>query len=157
MPAPLPDHYATLGVDPGSSHEDIRAAYRRLMRQVHPDVTGGDATLTQRAHAVTLAWSALKDPVARADYDRRRSAARSPAARPDTASTSAPGSPDVPAWGPGGPRPVTVQQLREAARRQAAYSDLGRVHAAAFSAASRRLGIGLVLLGTLVLGLLIAL
>ncbi|KAJ7296649.1 hypothetical protein O6H91_07G106100 [Diphasiastrum complanatum] len=36
------DHFATLGVHPGTSKQDIKRAYRRLALQYHPDVCKGD-------------------------------------------------------------------------------------------------------------------
>ncbi|KAH9557890.1 hypothetical protein CY35_07G108300 [Sphagnum magellanicum] len=36
------DHYATLGVSPGSSKHEIKMAYRRLALQYHPDVCDGE-------------------------------------------------------------------------------------------------------------------
>ena len=38
------DPWAVLGVAPGSSWEDVRSAYRRLAKTVHPDITGSDAS-----------------------------------------------------------------------------------------------------------------
>ncbi|KAJ7296648.1 hypothetical protein O6H91_07G106200 [Diphasiastrum complanatum] len=36
------DHFATLGVNPGTSKQDIKSAYRRLALRYHPDVCKGD-------------------------------------------------------------------------------------------------------------------
>jgi curved DNA-binding protein CbpA len=65
----VPDHYATLGVAPGSDVIVIRAAFKALMRQYHPD-TNGSADATVRAAEINRAWSVLRDPRARASYDR---------------------------------------------------------------------------------------
>ncbi|MCC7168460.1 MAG: DnaJ domain-containing protein [Rhodospirillales bacterium] len=35
--------YATLGLSPGASREDIQSAYKKLMQKVHPDMGGSDA------------------------------------------------------------------------------------------------------------------
>ena len=35
--------YRILGLDPGASLDEVRAAYRRLMKRVHPDLGGSDA------------------------------------------------------------------------------------------------------------------
>lgn len=62
--APTP--YEVLGVDPGVSQEELRRAYRRLLRETHPD-TGGTAV---RFQAVQQAWELVGDPEDRARYDR---------------------------------------------------------------------------------------
>ncbi|KAJ7566307.1 hypothetical protein O6H91_02G096400 [Diphasiastrum complanatum] len=41
------DHFATLGVSPGTSRQEIKTAYRRLALQYHPDVCKGDYCATK--------------------------------------------------------------------------------------------------------------
>ena len=53
-----PDPYAVLGVSVGASVADIVRAYRRLARQLHPDVTD-DATASERFATVTAAYQRL--------------------------------------------------------------------------------------------------
>jgi DnaJ-class molecular chaperone len=62
-------HYEVLGVGAGASRGEIKAAYRRLAREVHPDAvgTGGGDEGFIRLHA---AYVALADPDQRARYDR---------------------------------------------------------------------------------------
>src|SRR3954447_24269770 len=43
MPDQLADAYRALGLEPGAPWEDVRAAHRRLAKELHPDVAGGDA------------------------------------------------------------------------------------------------------------------
>ncbi len=150
IPATDDDHYAVLGVPNVAPHLVIRDAHRRIIRESHPDLVG-DAVATERTVRANAAWAVLKDPVRRAEYDRRRASRE---AGPSSATDQDDGR--VPSWGPGGVRPVSVAQLREAAARESAYSVIGRAQRAAFSAASRRVGAGIVLVGTLVL-LLVAL
>ncbi|MBW0145249.1 J domain-containing protein [Sphingomicrobium clamense] len=68
-----PDHYAALGLDPDASKRDIRRAYRRLMREHHPDTHPGDGGA--RAREINAAHDILSDPLRRRDYDRLRAAA----------------------------------------------------------------------------------
>ncbi len=61
--------YEVLGVAASVSHEELRKAFRKAMRETHPD-TGGDP---QRFTAVQLAWERVGTPEARAVYDAGRS------------------------------------------------------------------------------------
>ncbi len=65
-----PTPYEVLGVDPRVGQEELRRAYRRLLRQTHPD-TGGDAVLFVR---VQRAWERVGTPEDRAAYDRGQGA-----------------------------------------------------------------------------------
>ena len=58
--------YEVLGVPRTASDEDLRRAYRRLLRETHPD-TGGE---TARFVAVQLAWERIGTAETRAAYDR---------------------------------------------------------------------------------------
>jgi hypothetical protein len=62
-------HYEVLGVGAGASRGEIKAAYRRLAREVHPDAAGGCGAGEDfvRLHA---AYATLADPDERARYDR---------------------------------------------------------------------------------------
>ncbi|CAL4938500.1 unnamed protein product [Urochloa decumbens] len=61
--------YDVLGLRPGASPGEIKAAYRRLALAVHPDAAPHpSAEDFIRVHA---AYSTLSDPDKRADYDRR--------------------------------------------------------------------------------------
>jgi molecular chaperone DnaJ len=63
------DHYDVLGVDKNATPEEIKKAYRRLARELHPDVNSApDAE--DRFKAVTHAYDVLSDPGQRRDYDR---------------------------------------------------------------------------------------
>ncbi len=59
----------------------IKAAYRRLAMQHHPDRNPGDAAAEEQFKAISEAYATLRDPAARARFDRFGSS--SSAARPD--------------------------------------------------------------------------
>jgi curved DNA-binding protein len=63
------DYYDELGVSRDASQDEIRAAYRRLARQNHPDVNK-DPGAEDRFRAVSEAYEVLRDPEKRERYDR---------------------------------------------------------------------------------------
>jgi molecular chaperone DnaJ len=65
---PPTDHYAVLGVERDASADDIKRAYRRLARELHPDVNP-DPETQERFKEVTLAYDVLSDPQRREMYD----------------------------------------------------------------------------------------
>src|SRR5438034_1006329 len=66
--AGLPDLYAVLGIAREASGEDIKRAYRRLARELHPDVNA-DPEAERRFKEVTAAYETLSDPARRRQYD----------------------------------------------------------------------------------------
>ena len=63
------DYYELLGVPRDASHADIKRAFRRLARELHPDVSEApDAE--RRFRAVAEAYEVLSDPERRRTYDR---------------------------------------------------------------------------------------
>jgi curved DNA-binding protein CbpA len=67
-------HYERLGVTPGASDAEIRAAYRVVARRVHPDANGSAPSSAAGAEmaSVNAAYAVLRDPGRRARYDRER-------------------------------------------------------------------------------------
>lgn len=72
----VPDHYSALGLDPRATTAEIRAAYRLLVKQHHPDVNPGSEGAAARIQQLNAAHEILGDPVKRRAYDRARQAAR---------------------------------------------------------------------------------
>lgn len=101
--------YTVLGVSQTATAEEIAAAYRAKARECHPD-HGGDAKAMAR---VNLAWSKLKEPEARAAYDRHLAELTKPAA--SSAPTAASDARDV------------VERLRRAEERGDLQGELGEL------------------------------
>ncbi|PIR49060.1 molecular chaperone DnaJ [Candidatus Peregrinibacteria bacterium CG10_big_fil_rev_8_21_14_0_10_55_24] len=64
------DYYQILNVSRDASVEDIKKAYRRLSKELHPDKNKGDATAEQRFKEVNEAYEVLRDPAKRQRYDQ---------------------------------------------------------------------------------------
>lgn len=70
---PSHDPYEVLGVAPGASAAEVTSAYRRLVRDLHPDSRAASGPPdTARLGQVMAAYEVLRDPARRASYDRRR-------------------------------------------------------------------------------------
>lgn len=65
---PVADHYETLGVTREATPEEIKKAYRRLARELHPDVNPSEEA-SERFKGVTHAYDVLSDPEQRQRYD----------------------------------------------------------------------------------------
>lgn len=76
------DPYLVLGVGRTATADDIKAAYRRLAKQYHPDLNPGRADIELKFKEVNGAYSLLSDPDKRARFDRGEIDA-SGAERPD--------------------------------------------------------------------------
>jgi curved DNA-binding protein len=77
LPFNSSDFYATLGLDRRCTAEQIRAAYRLLARQHHPDVNGGCPQSAARTLQLNAAYEVLSDPERRRAYDETLSQTKS--------------------------------------------------------------------------------
>jgi curved DNA-binding protein CbpA len=84
-PATLPplnacqsNHYQTLGLDPGCTTSQVRAAFRVLARKYHPDLNRGSAEAVGHCQRINAAYEVLSNPGRRRDYDRSLSSGRRP-------------------------------------------------------------------------------
>lgn len=64
----MADHYEVLGVARTATPEEIKKAYRRLARELHPDVNPGEDA-QEKFKLVTHAYDVLSDPQQREQYD----------------------------------------------------------------------------------------
>lgn len=64
------DPYATLGVARGASEKDIKSAYRKLAKELHPDRNQDNPKASERFSEVTQAYDLLTDKDKRAQFDR---------------------------------------------------------------------------------------
>lgn len=64
------DYYEVLGIDRDAALKDIKAAYRRMAVQYHPDRNPGDPTAEERFKEASEAYAVLSDDDKRARYDR---------------------------------------------------------------------------------------
>ena len=71
------DYYDILGVKPDASEAEIKAAYRKLARQYHPDKNKA-AGAEERFKAINEANEALRDPAKRRAYDQLRASGYRP-------------------------------------------------------------------------------
>lgn len=65
------NYYETLKVSPKASKTEIRSAYRRLARKLHPDKNNGSEETARAFAAIAEAYEVLSSPRERAAYDKR--------------------------------------------------------------------------------------
>lgn len=65
----MTDPYAVLGLTSAATAAEIKAAYRKLIKQSHPDLNPDDPAAEARFKAISAAYDLLKDPASRARFD----------------------------------------------------------------------------------------
>src|SRR5213080_5329280 len=63
------DYYKALGISSSATDKEIKAAYRKLSKQYHPDANKGSE---ERFKEISAAYDVLGDPAKRKEYDEVR-------------------------------------------------------------------------------------
>jgi DnaJ-class molecular chaperone len=97
------DPYTVLGVPRNAADDDIRRAYRKLAKELHPDLNPNRASAEERFKKVTAAYGVIGDAEKRRQYDRgeidaggepRRGFRRPPGGGPFDGHAGGPRTPD---------------------------------------------------------------
>ena len=72
------DYYEVLGLKRGASDDEIKKAYRRLVKEYHPDLHPGDKSFEAKTMELNEAYGVLSDPEKKAKYDQFGHAAFDP-------------------------------------------------------------------------------
>jgi hypothetical protein len=68
----MTDYYRILKISPKASAAEIKSAYRRLARKLHPDISGGSEENAREFAKIAKAYQILSNPTERARYDGNR-------------------------------------------------------------------------------------
>jgi DnaJ-class molecular chaperone len=79
----MKDLYKTLGVSETADEATIKKAYRKLAKDLHPDVTGDDKKKTERFKEINEAYAVIGDEQKRKEYDRLKHAPVRPDGMPE--------------------------------------------------------------------------
>jgi molecular chaperone DnaJ len=74
------DYYDLLGIRRSATVSEVRRAYQKLARRLHPDLNPGDPVAAERFRAVSQAFEVLSDSQRRGQYDRGESTPAPPRA-----------------------------------------------------------------------------
>jgi len=75
--------YEVLGVTPEAGADEVKAAYRKLAMRYHPDRNPGNKEAEERFKQISEAYAVLRDPDARARFDRYGTTGNGAAGAPD--------------------------------------------------------------------------
>src|ERR1700760_4617768 len=64
------DYYKILGIPKTASEEDVKKAYRKLARKLHPDLNPNDKEANKKFQQINEANEVLSDPEKRKKYDK---------------------------------------------------------------------------------------
>src|SRR3954469_16581399 len=64
------DYYEVLGVERGASETELKRSFRKLARELHPDVNNHDPGAEEKFKEAAEAYEVLSDPERRQVYDR---------------------------------------------------------------------------------------
>jgi DnaJ-class molecular chaperone len=110
------NYYERLGLSRGASQDDIRRAYRKSVREHHPDTNPGDPSAEERFKGIQQAYEVLSNPEMRWGYDQRLHAS----------STGSSGGPRAGAGARTGGEMATIVDLSDLLRNLAYRSDRPR-------------------------------
>ena len=109
------DYYAALGVAKDADGAEIKKAYRKLARELHPDKNPDDTKAEARFKDVSEAYDVLSDDARRKEYDEMRVAVR----RRRSSAGSGGGFGGQARWEPAGGVPFNLERpAQRAARRR---------------------------------------
>lgn len=72
----MANFYQLLGIDESASSTQLRAAYKRMAMQYHPDRNAGDKEAEEMFKLINEAYHVLSDPIKKARYDARLNSTR---------------------------------------------------------------------------------